>query len=148
MHGRYASSQPPEFIARLFQTVNALPSVAPSWNIAPSQDAMAADRSRLYLPREYLDGAHVPHDPLATLGTPRLPEVCARVAALAQFDAAREAMADCGRQAMRPAHLVGATHAAISLARLERRGWARLDQRVRLPTLQKLWVALRYGLVT
>ena len=77
-----------------------------------------------------------------------MPEVCARVAALAQFDAAREAMADCGRQAMRPAHLVGATHAAISLARLERRGWARLDQRVRLPTLQKLWVALRYGLVT
>ena len=44
MHGRYASSQPPEFIARLFQTVNALPSVAPSWNIAPSQDAIVVRR--------------------------------------------------------------------------------------------------------
>jgi putative SOS response-associated peptidase YedK len=44
MCGRYASSQPPEFIARLFQTVNALPNVAPSWNVAPSQDAMVVRR--------------------------------------------------------------------------------------------------------
>jgi putative SOS response-associated peptidase YedK len=44
MCGRYASSQPPEFIARLFRTVNALPNVAPSWNIAPSQDAMVVRR--------------------------------------------------------------------------------------------------------
>jgi len=52
----------------------------------------------------------------AAMGTPRLPEVCARVAALAQFDAAQEAMVDCGRQAMQPARLVGATDAAISIA--------------------------------
>jgi putative SOS response-associated peptidase YedK len=44
MCGRYASSQPPEFVARLFRTVNALPNVAPSWNIAPSQDAMVVRR--------------------------------------------------------------------------------------------------------
>jgi putative SOS response-associated peptidase YedK len=44
MFGRYASSQPPEFIARLFRTVNALPNVAPSWNIAPSQSAMVVRR--------------------------------------------------------------------------------------------------------
>ena len=36
MCGRYASSQPPEFIARLFRTVNVLPNIAPSWDIAPS----------------------------------------------------------------------------------------------------------------
>jgi phytoene synthase len=106
-----------------------------------------ADRGRLYLPREYLDAADVPHDPLAALGAPRLPEVCDRVAALAhaQFRAAHAAMAECDRQAMRPARLMGATYAAI-LARLERRGWARLDQRVSLPVWQKLWVAVRYGL--
>jgi putative SOS response-associated peptidase YedK len=44
MCGRYASSQPPEFVARLFRTVNALPNVAPSWNIAPSQDAIVVRR--------------------------------------------------------------------------------------------------------
>jgi phytoene synthase len=73
--------------------------------------------------------------------------VCARVAALAhaQFGAARAAMAECDGQAMRPARLMGATYAAI-LARLERRGWARLDERVSLPAWQKLWVAVRYGL--
>jgi phytoene synthase len=106
-----------------------------------------AERGRLYLPHEYLDAADVPHDPLAALRAPRLPEVCARVAALAhaQFRTAREAMAGCDRQAMRPARLMGATYAAI-LARLERRGWQRLDQRVSLPAWQKLWVAVRYGL--
>ncbi len=106
-----------------------------------------AERGRLYLPREYLDAAAVPHDPLNALLAPHLPEVCARVAALAhaQFRVAHAAMAECDRQAMRPARLMGATYAAI-LARLERRGWQRLDQRVSLPAWQKLWVAVRYGL--
>jgi len=44
MCGRYASSRPPEFVAHLFHTVNPLPNVAPSWNIAPSQDAMVVRR--------------------------------------------------------------------------------------------------------
>jgi phytoene synthase len=78
-----------------------------------------AERGRLYLPHEYLDAADVPHDPMAALRAPRLGEVCARVAALAhaQFRAARAAMAECDRKAMRPARLMGATYAAI-LARL------------------------------
>lgn len=107
-----------------------------------------ADRGRLYLPREYLDAAHVPHDPALALAAPGLPQACAEVAALArsQFLTARAAMADCDRRAMRPARLMGATYAAI-LARLEHRGWQRLEERVSLPTWQKLWVAARYGLV-
>jgi putative SOS response-associated peptidase YedK len=44
MCGRYASSRPPEFLARLFHTVNRLPNFAPSWNIAPSQEAMVVRR--------------------------------------------------------------------------------------------------------
>lgn len=106
-----------------------------------------ADRGRLYLPREYLDEAKVPHDPTAALLAPRFAEVCDRVAALAhgQFQAAQTAMAQCDRTAMRPARLMGATYAAI-LTRIEQRGWARLDERVSLPTWQKLWVAVRYGL--
>lgn len=106
-----------------------------------------AARSRLYLPREYLDAAHVPHDPDAALRAPGLPEVCARVAGMAhaQFRQAQAAMARCDRRAMRPARLMAATYAAL-LRRLERRGWARLDDRVRLPAWQKLWVAVRHGL--
>jgi squalene synthase HpnD len=106
-----------------------------------------AERGRLYLPREWLDEADVPHDPATALSAPGLPRVCARVAALAHehFRAAHAAMRDCDAKAMKPARLMGATYAAI-LSRLERRGWSRPDERVSLPTWQKLWLAMRYGL--
>jgi putative SOS response-associated peptidase YedK len=39
MCGRYASFLPAEFIARLFATVNPLPNLAPTRNIAPTMDA-------------------------------------------------------------------------------------------------------------
>ncbi|MBV9784170.1 MAG: presqualene diphosphate synthase HpnD [Acidisphaera sp.] len=106
-----------------------------------------AERNRLYLPREFLDEAGVPHDARAALAAPALPAVCARVAALARknFAEAQTAMREADRRAMRPARLMGATYAAI-LARLERRGWSRPGERVRLPAWTKLWLALRYGL--
>jgi phytoene synthase len=105
-----------------------------------------AGRGRLYLPREWLDEASVPHDPRVVLTAPGLPRVCARVAALAHehFRAAHAAMRECDAKAMKPARLMGATYAAI-LSRLERRGWSRPGERVSLPTWQKLWLALRYG---
>ncbi len=106
-----------------------------------------AERGRLYLPREYLDAVGVPLDPAAALASPRLGEVCGRVAALAHgyFSEARTAMAACDRRAMKPARLMAATYAAI-LSRLEQRGWSRLDERARLPAWQKLWLAMRHGL--
>lgn len=39
MCGRYASFLPAEFIARLFATVNPLPNLSPTWNMAPTMDA-------------------------------------------------------------------------------------------------------------
>jgi putative SOS response-associated peptidase YedK len=39
MCGRYASFLPAEFIARLFATVNPLPNIEPTWNMAPTKDA-------------------------------------------------------------------------------------------------------------
>jgi putative SOS response-associated peptidase YedK len=39
MCGRYASFLPPELIARLFGTTNALPNLKPTWNMAPTMDA-------------------------------------------------------------------------------------------------------------
>ena len=83
-----------------------------------------ADRGRLYLPREWLDEAAVPHDPHAALAAPGLPRVCARVAALAhEHFRAAPPMPQCDAKAMKPARLMGATYAAI-LSRLERRGWS------------------------
>lgn len=106
-----------------------------------------AERSRLYLPSEYLDEAAVPHDAQAALHAPGLPAVCARVAALAHgyFREAEQAMQACDARAMKPARMMGATYAAI-LTRLERTGWTHPEQRVSLPKWQKLWLALRYGL--
>ena len=106
-----------------------------------------AERGRLYLPREWLAEAGVPPDPAAALASPALPAVCERVAAMAhaRFAEADAAMRRCDQRAMRPARLMGATYAAV-LARLERRGWRRLDRPAKLPKWQKLWIALRYGL--
>lgn len=44
MCGCYAVFLPAEAIARLFHTVNPLVSIAPSWNIAPTQQAMVVRR--------------------------------------------------------------------------------------------------------
>jgi phytoene synthase len=104
-------------------------------------------RGRLYLPGEWLAEAGIPADPESALAHPGLPAICARLAEKAQeyFDAAYAAMARCDRRAMRPARLMGATYAAV-LARLERRGWDRLEMPAKLPKWQKLWIAVRFGL--
>lgn len=107
-----------------------------------------AGRGRVYLPREYLQDAGVPADPVALLTAAGLPMVCGRVARMAHgyFAEAHKAMSQCDRRAMKPARLMGATYAAI-LSAVERRGWTRLDERVSLPKWKKLWLACRYGLI-
>jgi squalene synthase HpnD len=104
-----------------------------------------ARRGRLYLPKEWLRDAGVPADPAAALRHPGLPAVCTRMAADARrhFTEAHAAMRRCAPRAMRPARLMGASYAAL-LHRLERRGWTRLEQPVRVPKWQKLLIALRY----
>jgi squalene synthase HpnD len=106
-----------------------------------------ADRGRIYLPREYLRDADVPLLPAAMLTAPGLPAVCRRLATRAHgyFQEAREAMDLCDPAAMKPARLMAATYDSI-LSELEKRGWARLQQKVSLPKWKKLWLALRYGL--
>ncbi len=44
MCGRYASFLPAEATARLFAALGPLPNAAPSWNVAPTQNAMAVRR--------------------------------------------------------------------------------------------------------
>jgi phytoene synthase len=108
-----------------------------------------ARRGRLYLPRQILE----PHgigttDPGAALRHPGLPAACRDLAeiAAAHFAASRRAMARCRRRAMRPAAVMGAVYEA-TLAELVRRDWRDPSARVSLSKPQKLWLALRHGLV-
>jgi squalene synthase HpnD len=105
-----------------------------------------ASRGRLYLPREFLREAGIPGTPAAALVHPKLPEVCARVAAEAadHFAAAEMAMARCDRRAMRPARIMGATYRAL-LDALRRRGWDRVGEAASVPKWRKLAIAVRYA---
>ncbi len=105
-----------------------------------------AGRGRCYLPAEYFT-APPPATATEALARAELPEVCARLADLAHahFDDAGTAMSQCGREAMRPARLMGATYAEV-LRALERRGWLALERPVKLSKWRKIWLALRYGL--
>ena len=106
-----------------------------------------AARGRLYLPREWLDEAGVPHDPGGALAAPPFTGGGGRVAAEARrrFRLADAAMRCCDPRAMRPARIMGATYSAV-LARLEARGWIDLHAAVRLPKWRKLWIAGRHML--
>ena len=106
-------------------------------------------RGRLYLPREHLADAGVPLDAHAALAHPGLKPVCERVTTLAHahFRDAAAAMARCDAAAMRPARLMAATYAA-TLARLERRGWDRLDVPAKVPKWHKALIALRYTVLS
>jgi putative SOS response-associated peptidase YedK len=46
MCGRYASFQPAEALARIFGTVNPLPNLVVTWNMAPTRDAPVVRLSR------------------------------------------------------------------------------------------------------
>ena len=106
-----------------------------------------AQRGRLYLPREWLSMAGVPLEPEAALADPRLAHVCERTLRTARghFASAYAAMERCDRRAMRPARLMAATYGAV-LARLERRGWARVSERVSVPAWQKAAILVRFTL--
>ena len=105
-----------------------------------------SERGRLYLPREYLQAEGVPLEVPAALDHPAMPRICARLAQDAHhhFTNAWAAMADCEPKAMRPARVMGASYAAI-LNAMERRGWDRFRQPVRVTKLRKIWIAIRHA---
>ncbi len=107
-----------------------------------------AERGRLYLPAELLDASGIAaREPRAVLDHPALGAVCATLAARARqrYASAAAAMRQCAREPMRPAALMMAVYCAM-LRRLERRGWRRHHEPIRLPRALKLWIALRHGL--
>ena len=108
-----------------------------------------AARGRLYLPKELLEQHRVrAREPIRTLRDPGLPAVCDAVAARAEArfaDAGRHF--DHGdRHALRPALIMMHVYRR-TLDRLIARGWHRLEAPVRLTKPERLWLALRYGLL-
>jgi phytoene synthase len=105
------------------------------------------ERGRLYLPKELLEQHGIAYaDPKAVLAHPKLKKVCRDVAILAldHYSKARRAMDRCAKGPMRPAAIMGAVYRAI-LKRLIKADWRRLNEPVKLPKWQKLWLAFRYG---
>ena len=103
-----------------------------------------AKRGRLYLPYEYLVEEYVPVTVAAALESPQLPQVCAKLADLADgyFAQAEAAMRRCPRRAMRPAKLMAASYRP--LLRILRAGnFAVTEHRVSLPKYKKLLLAAR-----
>ena len=104
---------------------------------------------RLYLPRELLDDAGVrDHDPAAVVAHADLPRACAALAVLARHRYAEAwamlaEMSVDDRASLRPAVIMMAVYGRL-LDRLVGGGWRRLEPPVRLPGVEKLWIALRH----
>lgn len=108
-----------------------------------------AAMDRLYLPRESLRAHGIESvDPRDVLTHPALPSVCKDLAAVAhrRFDESRALIARCNRRRLKPCILMIEIYHRV-LERLERRGWENLKQPVRVSRPEKLWIALRHGLV-
>lgn len=108
-----------------------------------------AARGRLYLPRELLQQHRVAHaDPASALRDPAVANVCDALAvhAKAGFADAERHFRRGDRRALRPALIMMHVYRR-TLDRLIARGWRRLDHPVRLARPERLWLALRYGLL-
>ena len=108
-----------------------------------------AERGRLYLPADALNGAGI--DPDRTVqeivSDPRLPAACQAVAKSAQdrFAQANDLLADCDRKALRSALVMKDVYAEL-LDRLVESGWRKIEHPVHVGGLFKLRAALRYAL--
>lgn len=108
-----------------------------------------AERNRLYLPHELLDKAGIAsREPREVARDPRTAQVCHELAILAhhKYREASYLMDQCQPKAMKPARLMMEVYRGY-LRALERRGWNRLDRPVKIGSLAKLWMVVRYGLL-
>jgi presqualene diphosphate synthase len=103
-----------------------------------------AAHGRIYLPREYLDDAGIAPVPATLLAAPTLPQLCARLADMAEgyFAQAEAAMARSDRTAMRPAGMMAASYKPL-LTRLRAQNFDYQNGRVSLPKWRKLALAAR-----
>jgi phytoene synthase len=109
-----------------------------------------AARDRLYLPDDLLrqNGVTGLPDAEKTLRHPGIMSVCEQIASRAQrqFEEAARIAAQCDRRRVRPALIMMHVYER-TLNRLIGRGWRRWAEPVSVSRAEKLWVALRYGMV-
>lgn len=108
-----------------------------------------AEMGRLYLPAELLQNAGIDStDPVQVVSDPRLAGVCQKLAerAAREFELAEAAIAECSKQTMRPAIIMMMVYRKI-LDRLRARGFTDLADTDVVSKPEKLWIAVRYGLL-
>jgi len=117
-------------------------------NVLRDLDDDAAE-GRLYLPRDLLERTGIEtRDPRRVLAHPALPQVCGTLAEMAEarFRETHVLLGKCHRRALKPCILMMEIYRRI-LQRLSRRGWHSPRRPVRVPRWEKLWIALRYGVL-
>ena len=110
-----------------------------------------ASRDRLYLPGELLHERGIAISDghaEAALQHGRVAEVCEQIAAVAvrRFDEAAVLVEACDRRQVRPAVIMMEVYRR-TLRRLISRGWRRWAEPVSVSRTEKLWVALRHGII-
>lgn len=109
-----------------------------------------ARRDRLYLPEDMLRARGIlgTEDACKVLREPAIVEVCERIAEIARnrFAEAAAVLAECDRRDTRPAMIMMQVYRR-TLRRLMFRGWRRWAEPVSVSPAEKLWVALRYGMI-
>jgi phytoene synthase len=110
-----------------------------------------AERDRLYLPADLLrlNGVADTSDAVVVLQhQPSVVSVCEHLSAIAheRFDQAMRVLRACDRRQVRPALIMMEVYRR-TFERLMRRGWSRWAEPVSVPPAEKLWVALRYGVM-
>lgn len=109
-----------------------------------------AERDRLYLPADLLASAGVAdtEDAGFVLRQRGVIQVCETIAEMARqrFAEAREIIAGCDRRQVRPAAVMMEVYQR-TYRRLVARGWQRWAEPVTVPKAEKLWIAVRHGLL-
>ena len=104
---------------------------------------------RVYMPGDLLTRHGVTErEPAKILAHPSLPAACAELAEVGRrrFGEAQAHLSRCGRARARPAAIMMEIYRRL-FERMGRRGWDQSAAPVRLSKLEKLWIALRHGLL-
>jgi phytoene synthase len=107
-----------------------------------------AEIGRLYLPREFLDEAHIgADDPATAIATPAIDGVCRAVARIAHdhYGESAKVLAERPKGQLRAPRVMGAVYSVI-LAKMEKQGWAPPRARAKVGKGELLMILLRHGL--
>ena len=108
------------------------------------------DANRVYLPADLLreHGVRVGSDANAMLRNTAIANICEELAGMAalKFEEASALVAQCDRRQVRPAVIMMEVYRR-TFERLNGRGWRRWAEPIAVPSAEKLWIALRYGMI-